>query len=88
MARADYYRSGPFSFVNRDISAERAEANEGVFCSDDRILLGPIAASLVLPLFVVDDDFLPTRRSAWNWGVTAPQTARKTRFAVACHGVK
>jgi hypothetical protein len=32
------------------LSRER-RGNEGVFCSDDRILLGRVAASLVLPLF-------------------------------------
>jgi hypothetical protein len=32
------------------LSRER-RGNEGVFCSDDRILLGRVAASLVLPQF-------------------------------------
>src|SRR6202022_3235127 len=41
--------SSPTSEENQSHFSRATEANEGVFCSDDRILLGLIAASLVLP---------------------------------------
>jgi hypothetical protein len=43
-------RLKPTSEENQRHFSRATEVHEGVFCSDDRILLGLIAASLVLPL--------------------------------------
>jgi hypothetical protein len=44
-------RLKPTSEENKRHFSRATEANEGFFCSDDRILLGLIAASLVLPQY-------------------------------------